>query len=180
MIRRAVQVGVGLALATGSLVLAALPSGAAPAGGPVQVWGTPSPNGGGGSVIFTGAVADRGKAVSATATGKPQKKGTYKLLVMTKGSILVNTTQLNNDANNSNIQPNPFNTTTCSGVFSVTAPVPVVSGTKLYAGINGSVNLTLTFAFVIPLQSGKCNTSNNGPAPSIQYGSITGTGTVNF
>jgi hypothetical protein len=70
--------------------------------------------------------------------------------------------------------------TTCSGYFPVTAPVPVVKGTKAYKGISGSVSVTLTFAVVIPLQKGKCNLSNSGPNPSAQYGSIAGTGTVSF
>ena len=65
----------------------------APAGGTIQVWGTPANNGGGG-VVITGAIADSGKSANANSSGKPTKKGTYKLLTLKKGSILLNTTQL--------------------------------------------------------------------------------------
>jgi hypothetical protein len=150
-----------------------------PAGGAIQVWGTPASNGGG-TTLITGAVADSGTSAHANSSGDPSKKGTYTLLVLKKGTILVNTTQLNKDENNASPTASTFNMTTCSGYIPVTAPVPVVKGTKAYKGISGSVSVTLTFAFVIPLEKGKCNLSNNGPNPSAQYGSIAGTGTVSF
>lgn len=102
------------------------------------------------------------------------------MLVLKKGTILVNTTRLNADGNNPNTPPTSFNNSTCSGYFTVSDPVPVVKGTKLYQGITGSVNITLTFAFVIPLQKGTCNTGKNGPNPSAQYGSISGSGSIGF
>ena len=58
----------------------------------------------------------------------------------------------------------------------VTDPVPVVSGTKAYAGISGTANITITFAIVLPLTNGKCNT-NTKANPIAQYGAITGSGT---
>jgi hypothetical protein len=131
-------------------------------------------------VLVTGAVADSGKSTHANSSGSPSKKGTYTLLELKKGTILVNSTQLNRDENNASPTASTFNMTTCSGYFPVTAPVPVVKGTKAYKGISGSVSVTLTFAVVIPLQKGKCNLSNSGPNPSAQYGSIAGTGTVSF
>lgn len=177
--RRTAKVGITLAFAAGGILAASPAVGSVPAGGPIQLFGTPA-NNGGGTVVFTGAIADHGKATNANASGKPQKKGTYKLLLLKKGTILVNTTQLNKDGNNPNTPPTSFNTSTCSGYFTVTDPVPVVKGTKLYQGIKGSVNITLTFAFVIPLQKGICNTGDNGPSPSAQYGSISGSGSVSF
>jgi hypothetical protein len=149
-----------------------------PAGGTVQLWGTPAQNGGG-AVVVTGAIADSGKSANANSTGTPSKKGTYKLLTLKKGTILLNTTQLGKDLNNNNTPPTTFNSTTCSGTFVVTDPVPVVSGTKAYAGISGTANVTVTFAIVLPLTKGKCNTNTNAN-PIAQYGSISGTGTVSF
>jgi hypothetical protein len=149
-----------------------------PAGGTIQVWGTPANNGGGG-IVITGAIADSGKSANADSSGKPTKKGTYKLLTLKNGTILLNTTQLGKDLNNPNTPPTTFNSTTCSGSFAVTDPVPIVSGTKAYAGISGTVNVTVTFAIVLPLTKGKCNTNTNAN-PIAQYGSISGTGTVSF
>jgi hypothetical protein len=150
----------------------------APAGGTVQLWGTPN-NSGGGMLVLTGAIADSGKSANANSSGKPTKKGTYKLLTLKNGTILLNTTQLGKDTNNPNTAPTMFNSTTCSGSFAITDPVPIVSGTKAYAGINGTVNVTITFALVFPLTKGKCNTNTNAN-PIASYGSISGTGTVSF
>lgn len=179
MIRQTMKVGAALAVAAGVALLASPVVSATPAGGPVHLFGTPA-NKGGGTVLLTGAIGDHGKATNANASGKPQKKGTYTLLVLKKGTILVNTTKLNADANNPNTPPTSFNTSTCSGYFTVTDPVPVVHGTKLYQGIAGSLNVTLTFALVFPLQKGTCNMGNNGPNPSAQYGTISGSGSVSF
>jgi hypothetical protein len=41
-----------------------------PAGGTVQLWGTPAQNGGG-PVVVTGAIADSGKSANANSTGTP-------------------------------------------------------------------------------------------------------------
>jgi hypothetical protein len=168
-----------LGVATGAIALGGGTATATPTGGAVQVWGTPN-NHGGGHVIITGAVAASGVSVPANSSGKPEKKGTYKLLEFKKGSILVNTSQLNKAVQAANPTATSFNTATCSGYVPATAAVPIVSGTKAYAGITGSVTITITFAVVIPLQNGKCNTSQNGPNPSAQYTSLTGSGTVSF
>ena len=169
--------GLGATVLVGALLLG---SGAAlgqtPSGGAVQVWGTPG-NNGGGSVLFTGAIADSGKSASVNASGEPTKNGNYKLLKLKKGTILINGTQLNAALNNAS--PTEFNSTTCSGSFTATAPVPIVSGTKAYAGISGTANITVTFAVVLPLTKGTCNTNTNAN-PIAQYGSIAGTGTVSF
>jgi len=149
-----------------------------PAGGTVQFWGTPN-NNGGGPVVLTGAIADSGKSAHANSSGKQSKKGTYTLLILKNGTILLNTTQLNKDLNNNNTAPTTFNSTTCSGAFVITDPVPIANGTKAYAGISGTANITVNFAIVLPLTKGKCNTNTNAN-PIAQYGSIAGTGTVSF
>jgi len=177
---RVVTAALCLGIVTGAAMYwSGVAASSTPAGGAIQVWGTPASNGGG-TTLITGAVADSGTSAHANSSGDPSKKGTYTLLVLKKGTILVNTTQLNKDENNASPTASTFNMTTCSGYIPVTAPVPVVKGTKAYKGISGSVAVTLTFAFVIPLEKGKCNLSNNGPNPSAQYGSIAGTGTVSF
>ena len=149
-----------------------------PTGGAVQVLGIPN-NNGGGHVVLTGAVGDYGSSASVNKSGQTDQKGNYKLLKLQKGSILINVNQLNTALNNNNAPPTTWNNSTCSGTFVVTAPVPVVSGTKLYTGVTGSVNITVQFSFVLPLTKGKCN-QNANPTSGGQSGVIMGTGTVSF
>jgi hypothetical protein len=168
-----------LALALGlSLGDVAASAQSSPAGGPIKVWATPSSNGLGGTIVMTGAVGDYGKTLNVNASGKADRNGNYVKLEMKKGTILVNTTEFNSVLNNA--QPTDFDATTCSASVTGSAPVQIVSGTKAYAGIAGSVNLTASFAFIGPLKkNGQCNTSNNAN-PVAQWTSITGTGTVSF
>jgi hypothetical protein len=176
---RIVKAALGVAV-LGSLFLSGASAFGAtgPAGGTVQFWGTPN-NNGGGPVVLTGAIADFGKSANANSSGKLIKKGLYTLLILKKGTILLNTTQLGKDLNNNNTPPTTFNSTTCSATFVVTDPVPIANGTKAYAGISGTANITVNFAIVLPLTKGKCNTNTNAN-PIAHYGSIAGTGTVSF
>lgn len=176
---RTVQASLGIAV-LGSLLFVSTPAFAItdPAGGAIEVWGTPSlSSGGGGTIVLTGAIADSGKSVNVNSASKPDKKGGYKLLELKKGDILLNGTQISGALNSA--APTDFNSTTCSGSFTATAPVPIVSGTKAYAGITGTTNITVTFAIVLPLTKGKCNPNTNAN-PIAGYGSIAGTGTVSF
>jgi len=128
--------------------------------------------------VITGAVGDFGKGVKANSAGKADSKGNYTNLVLKKGTILVDSTQLN--AVLANAQPTDFNAATCSASLTASAPVPIVSGTKAYSGITGSVTLNVLFAEIGPRTSnGACDMSNNAN-PIAQYGSFTGTGTVSF
>lgn len=179
-----IKAALGLALVLGGLVLgAAAAFGQSPSGGTIKVWVTPSPTGSGGTIVITGAIGDYGKAVSVNSAGKAKKRGQYKLLELKKGTILVNGTQLNAAANNAS--PTDFNAATCSGSVIASAPVPIVRGTKAYAGITGSVTITETFAFVGPFyksgsKKGQCNTSSNAPQPPGFWDSVSGIGTVSF
>jgi hypothetical protein len=175
--KRIVKVGIAaVTLPVGLFAGGAAAFGQSTPGGAVQVWGTTG-NGGGGTVLLTGAVGDSGKASSVNASGTADKKGAYKLLTLKKGTILLNGTQLNAATNDPNTPPTSMNSTNCSATFVATEPVPVVSGTKAYAGISGSVNITVSFAFIEPMKNGKCNFNAN---PIAQYGSIAGSGTVSF
>jgi hypothetical protein len=74
--------------------------------------------------------------------------------------------------------------TTCSASFSATAPVLVVSGTGLYTGVHGTVELTESFGFIGPryatgAKKGQCNFSNSAQ-PIGQMGNVHGAGTVSF
>lgn len=153
----------------------------APVGGTIKVWLTPANNGGGGgSVVITGAVGDYGKTIRVDSAGKINKKGAFGNLVLKQGTILVDRTQLSAATQAAlNSQPADFNAVTCSASQTVSAPVPIVSGTKAYAGISGTVNITETVAVVLPLTNGKCDPNTNAN-PVAQYISVTGTGTVGF
>jgi hypothetical protein len=188
VIRRVMRAGAVLALGAAGLLFDASFSGATPVPGTVQVWGTPGIGDGGpntaeadwgGTVVLTGAIGDHGRAVNASPSGKQKKNGTYTLLLLMKGSILLNTTQLNKQLNDPSL-PYSWNAVTCSGNYYATDPVSVVSGTKFYAGVSGSVNVTAAIAFVDPLQKGKCNNGQNSPNPSALYTSVSGTGNVRF
>jgi hypothetical protein len=139
------------------------------------VWATANANGSA-TIVITGAIGDYGKAVSANSAGKPQKNGGYEQLLLKTGTILLNGQQLNAATNKAN--PTDYSAVSCSGSIVASAPVPIVSGTKAYAGITGSLTLTETAAFVGPFtKSGKCNASGNGN-PAAIWGTITGSGTV--
>src|SRR5580704_810445 len=137
--------------------------------GSIQVWVTPSLTGnGGGKILITGAIADYGVT-------KKSKNGNT--AVLRKGTIIVNLKQFQTAQNNANPTINQSN---CSGSFTASAPVPIVSGTGAYTGITGSFTLTAQYAFILPkTKSGSCNTSNNAN-PVSQYGSVNGSGTVSL
>lgn len=155
---------VGLAL--GSAAASAQSSSSS---GNIQVWVTPSLTGnGGGKILITGAIGDHGITKKAKGSN---------LAVLKKGTITVNLKQFNAAGNSANPSVNP---STCSGSFTYSAPVPIVSGTGAYAGITGSFNLTGQFAFILPkTKSGSCNMSNNAN-PVSQYASVSGSGTVSL
>ena len=81
--------------------------------------------------------------------------------------------------NNNSAPPTTVNATTCSATFVVTEPATAISGTKAYAGITGTINVTISYAFVLPLDKGKCNMNTNAN-PSAAIGQVTGTGTVSY
>jgi hypothetical protein len=157
-------------------------AGASPTGGTEKVWVTPSPTGTTakrpGKVLFTGSFADYGRSVSANASGKPTKHGTYVLLTLKQGSILVDIAQFN--AAFEKAQPQTFNQSSCSAWAHVSAPVTVARGTKAYVGASGTFTMTATVAFVGPkAKSGACTTKTTTPALAT-YSSITGSGTISF
>jgi hypothetical protein len=153
----------------------------APAGGSIKVFGIPSLNGSGGTILITGAVGDHGTTLSIDQDGKPDTNGNYVKVTLKKGTFEINKTAL--DAKAKNVSPTG-DLATCSGGFSVTAPVTLLDGTGRYKGITGTVKLTLTYAFILPrFASGKhktqCNEGNTVP-PVALYESVEGIGTVQF
>ena len=169
--------------ATASLTLIGQEAGGAtPVSGQTQIWATLGPgNGNGFKVLFTGAIGDHGTSVGATKNGQPTtKKGPgYRLFILTKGTIFFNTKTIDAAENNNNTAPTTFNKTTCSATFIVTEPVTAIRGTKAYTGITGTIDVTISFAFTLPLDKGKCNPNSNAN-PSATFGQVNGTGTVSY
>jgi hypothetical protein len=146
-----------------------------PTGGAVNVYLTFNTSGNGGSILITGAIGDYGK----TNNIKGQKG--LALVKLHKGTFEVNTSKVN--AANNSATPS-LNSTTCSFSLTATAPITVLDGTGLYAGISGTLNFTTSFAGTGPLyksgsHKGQCNTSNNA-VPYAQVATGFATGTVSF
>jgi hypothetical protein len=182
-VARVVALGAAATMGMSLLIPAAVAVGASPpAGGKVNVFVTPSsPNGPRDTIVVTGAIGDYGKALSVDKSGKTDTNGDYEKITLQQGSFLVNATKLNAKLNHLKAT---VNKATCSVSASGTGPVTLSNGAGLYAGISGTLQITVKFAFVGPRFSsgphkGQCNTNNNAPALA-QYQSITGSGTVSF
>lgn len=164
--------------------LVAVSAGAAtPAGGAIRVFGVSNGLSGGGKVLITGAIGDHGKNQSVTKSGKPSANGSYVLLKLTQGTILLNKTMLDQRINRA-FNNAKLDAATCSLSAVASAGLPIVSGTGLYTGITGTAHITLQAGFTLPrfssgANAGKCNTSNSAaPTASVQL--VSGTGTVSF
>jgi hypothetical protein len=97
------------------------------------------------TVIVTGAIGDYGSAVTVLPDGTIDPGHTSELrLALKNGSFRLNIVHLHE--NLENVTTHYQSTPTCSFHASATAATPVVpgSGTGLYRGISGSVNVTVT------------------------------------
>jgi len=144
-------------------------------GGSVRVFGIPK--GAGGPVMFTGAIGDYGTTQRETASGTPDANGSIIKFTLKHGTFLGDGTGLFNAINHAKFS---FNSSTCSGFGGGSGPVTLSAGTGQYAGISGTVRVTVTFAEVGPrLKNGKCNMKQNAK-PLAQTGAIAGSGHVSF
>jgi hypothetical protein len=97
------------------------------------------------TVILSGAIADYGPAVTVHPDGSTDPEHSSELkLGLQHGSFLLSIANL--DKKLVSVTSRWSSTPTCSFHVSVTAPTPVVpgSGTGLYRGVSGSVNMTVT------------------------------------
>lgn len=152
---------------------------ATPKAGPEKIWLTPSSGGTTvkhpGKAMFTGSFSDYGKSVSGNSKGKPTKNGSFALLILKKGSILVDTSQF--DSVFKSTQPQTVNMTSCSLSLHLSASVTIVKGTRAYVGISGTLTLTATAAFIRPSKKGTCTVT---ATPVGAWATFTGSGTVSF
>jgi hypothetical protein len=179
-LRTAAAVAVaGTMLATGSLALAAggstHPTTGTPShGGPIKIFVTNETQTKA-KILITGVVGDYGTIITTNKSGKVDANGVYQHAHLKHGTLLINSTGLSKalDKARPNINPD-----TCSVDVSATGASKILSGTGLYAGATGSVNITATFAGIAPKEkSGKCNLSNNAPFFGL-YQSIVGSGSI--
>ena len=127
---------------------------------------------GGGSILITGAIGDYGRTTLISG-----QKG-VSLVKLHKGTFELK-------GNTPAVVGTPtVNSTTCSYSHSQTARETVLDGTGLYAGISGTLNITVSYARVdTPYTSGghkgQCDL-NLSAVPYSQFDAGIGTGTVSF
>ena len=161
--------------AVGTLLIGANANGAGmPKGGLIRIYVVPGNGQGNGTIVVVGAIGDYGKTT--------KQVGGFGKALLHKGTFKVNLNAMSKALNKA--KPVLFSATTCSGVFSATAPAAISNGTGAYKGISGTLILTETFAGYGPFYTtgahkGKCNTSNNS-TPTAQWGAVTGVGTVKY
>ncbi len=132
-----------------------------------------------GKILLTGTIGDYGSVVTTNAKGQPTKKSVYRTLELKKGTMLVDIAAFNK-AVTADFAHATSNLTTCSISFTVKAPITILSGTKAYAGVTGSVMMTGNLAEIGPrTKSGACTTKTTA-APLATYFEITGSGTVSL
>jgi hypothetical protein len=129
------------------------------------------------TVILTGAIGDYGNAQSVNPDGSVNTAHNSQLsLMLTHGSFRLDIAEL--DKKLAAVLANlPVNTTTCSGMASVTGRVPVVagSGTGSYKEISGTFTLAVTLDEIY--RPTGCSETGSYLAQSIV---TTGSGTVSF
>ena len=100
--------------------------------------------------ILTGAIGDYGEAINVNPDGSTDPEHNSQLeLALKEGSFRLDLTGLGKQLADE-FSHFPQNTTTCSGVVSVSQPATVVagSGTGAYVGVTGSFVLTVTITEV--------------------------------
>jgi len=171
----------GLAVFAVAVVVVGGSSAAAPASGPIELYASAG-NAGSQHVVVVGAIGDYGTAINVNKNGKPNPNGNFVKLKLKKGTFEIDVTALNKQLN-SNAPPQVESKATCSAAFSGTGPVTFLNGTRLYKGISGTANMTVTFGGVgsrykTGPKKGDCKEGD--PSPRAQFGFVSGQGTVSF
>lgn len=155
---------------------AALASSRQPGGGAIRVWSPQSSNLRG-TIVVTGAIADRGTTLTINQKGKPDPSGDYVTVKLRHGSFEINATALNDKLNH---QQPTIEKATCSLYLSGTGPVRVMNGAGAYKGIGGTLTITGMHGEVArQLPGGRCDDAPNA-APEASYTALFGGGKVNF
>jgi hypothetical protein len=126
-------------------------------------------------VLVTGSFVDFGESLRVNARGRSDSSGSYTLLMLQRGSILVAGPALSPSAL---ISGPRRRLGTCSVSTTSNERMPVLGGTKAYAGTRGTIMVSVSSVLILPLEAGgKCVTGNRA-SPLASWSTITGTGTV--
>jgi hypothetical protein len=150
-----------------------------PIAGTIHVFGAQQGLSRNSAIVITGAIGDFGKTFSIDKNGTTDPNGDYLKFMLQHGTFEANTVALGNTL--AKVRPTVYNTT-CSGQFVGRSPVALFDGTGRYAGITGTVNMTVTGAYILPRyksgkKKGQCNENTE---PIGVYASNTGSGKVSF
>ena len=156
----------GAALIGGGSAIAA--SGASPSQGAIHLFSYPRGNGSTGTLVIAGAIGDYG-TYAGTANGK------YLKITLSQGTFEINAKNINDS------HKTPYKAT-CSGIFSGTAPAPVLNGTGRYAGIKGTLKVTQLHVLVASrYKTGKLKGQCDKAGTHVHhYDSLSATGNVSF
>jgi|SRR5580692_3967839 hypothetical protein len=176
MSKLAITALTGITLLGGSAALAS--TSGTRAGGSVRVFVAPGTSAAS-PILLTGAIGDFGAATPVNKNGKKDPAGTYIEVALRNGTFRVNATAL--DARLDRAQP-ALDQATCSGWLVQTGPVGLANGTGRYADIRGTLQMTVTLAFISPrYTSGKDKGQCDGNTqPLSRYTSTTGSGIVSY
>jgi hypothetical protein len=126
-------------------------------------------------VLVTGSFTDFGDSLRANARGQSDSRGSYTLLVLQQGSIVVAGPALSPSAVTSGPRRRLG---TCSVSTTSNERMPVLRGTQAYTGIRGTIMVSVSSVLILPLETGgKCMTGSRA-IPLASWSTITGTGTV--
>jgi hypothetical protein len=163
-------------------VTGVMPGGAAaaPAGGPIALYANAG-NAGSQKVVFVGAIGDYGTARNVNKSGKPDPNGNFVKIKLKKGTFEIDVTAVNKAMSSG--RPQVASEATCSATYSGSAPVTFFNGTRLYNGISGTANVTVTYGGVGSKyksgpKKGQCKRGETNLRS--QFGFVTGQGTVSF
>jgi hypothetical protein len=155
--------------------------GATTGGGQTKAYATINSTGGGGPIIFIGAIGDSGTVQNENGSGRVDPNGNFVRVSLSKGAFRLDITKLNHQADNA--QPAIYRTS-CSALLTTSGPATVSHGTGAYSGISGTLTVNLTVAFIGPRvtsgsKKGQCNFVTTA-RPVAARAFVTATGNVTF
>jgi hypothetical protein len=160
------------AMCGGGAALAA----SAPTSGKIRVFATvqtPTKD----EILFTGAIADYGTAISQDANGRVDPNGNFEKVSLKQGGFVIDSTPLQK-ALQEQFSKEKINPDNCSLAFTGTGPSTIENGTGAYAGISGKVMITLTVAGIAPrTPKGGCDLGQNASFAG-EYQGVTAAGSV--
>lgn len=174
--RRALTAVVVVSVAAIAGTAAALAASSSGVGGSFRVFDVSNHAGQGGRVLLTGSIGDHGGSEPVTKSGTVSKSGGYVRLMLSRGTITLNKTALDNAIGKS-FNGLVVNRKTCSLSAAASGKLPIVSGTGHYAGVKGSAHLTVAIGYIFPRRHGKCD---GRPGPTAVEQIVYGTGTASF